>query len=35
MKKILDKFFDGAKWWEVVIGEILMVTPFLMILWKM
>lgn len=35
MKKILDKHFDGATWWQALLGCILMAAPFIAIMAKL
>lgn len=35
LEKVRNKYFDGAKLWQIVLGCALMVTPFLAIIWKM
>lgn len=35
MNKIREKYFDGAKLWEIALGCALMVVPFLAIIAKM
>lgn len=35
MKNVSKKFFDGAKWWQVVLLSCMMAAPFIAIMAKL